>query len=308
MYDLDAITIVFGFVIICLIGLFPPLIVRYAILKRSIAKWPAIGTCALFWVINFVLFAAMGSQNKPHGALVLIAFLSYLIFRQGTAEKEIKVSMQASESSDSFLANTASSLNPTNAGRNIAIQQYIVDETPASSTDREADNASFAEGSDVEQQMKILYIKQRTQRLISAERISAEKSAAEKSEVERIAAAKAAAEKSEAKRIAAEKTLQAVEKAVGPNHPKVATFLNNLALLYKTQGLYTQSEPLYKRSLVIMEKTLGPEHPNVATCLNNLALLYKTQGRYAQAELLINRSLAIREKAAEEFEKRAAVS
>jgi len=59
---------------------------------------------------------------------------------------------------------------------------------------------------------------------------------------------------------------------------------------------------------VIMEKTLGPEHPNVATCLNNLALLYKTQGRYAQAELLINRSLAIREKAAEEFEKRAAVS
>ncbi len=41
--------------------------------------------------------------------------------------------------------------------------------------------------------------------------------------------------------------------------------LNNLALLYDTQGRYADAEPLYKRSLAIREKALGPDHPDVAT-------------------------------------------
>ena len=61
------------------------------------------------------------------------------------------------------------------------------------------------------------------------------------------------------------------EKALGPDHPDVATSLNNLALLYETQGQYAQAEPLYKRSLAIREKALGPDHPDVAAALNNLA-------------------------------------
>ncbi len=51
----------------------------------------------------------------------------------------------------------------------------------------------------------------------------------------------------------------------------MATSLNSLALLYKTQGQYGQAEPLCKRSLAIREKALGPDHPNVAESLNNLA-------------------------------------
>jgi CHAT domain-containing protein/Tfp pilus assembly protein PilF len=87
------------------------------------------------------------------------------------------------------------------------------------------------------------------------------------------------------------------EKALGPDHPNVATALNNLALLYKVQGRYAEAEPLYKRSLAIREKALGPDHTNVATALNNLASLYQEQGRYADAEPLYKRSLAIDEKA-----------
>jgi tetratricopeptide (TPR) repeat protein len=87
------------------------------------------------------------------------------------------------------------------------------------------------------------------------------------------------------------------EKALGPEHPNVATSLNNLALLYYAQGKYAEAEPLYKRSLVIWEKALGPEHPNVAMSLNNLAGLYCAQGKYAEAEPLYKRSLAIVEKA-----------
>ncbi|HLF84140.1 MAG TPA: CHAT domain-containing protein, partial [Blastocatellia bacterium] len=87
------------------------------------------------------------------------------------------------------------------------------------------------------------------------------------------------------------------EKALGPDHPHVATALNNLAALYRAKGDYAKAEPLYQRALAIGEKALGPDHPYVATSLNNLALLYNTKGDYAKAEPLYQRSLAIREKA-----------
>jgi tetratricopeptide (TPR) repeat protein len=82
-----------------------------------------------------------------------------------------------------------------------------------------------------------------------------------------------------------------------PNHPGFATDLNNLAELYRTEGRYSEAEPLYKRALTIGEKTLGPDDPDVATWLNNLALLYDHQGKYSEAEPLYRRALAIDEKA-----------
>jgi tetratricopeptide (TPR) repeat protein len=93
--------------------------------------------------------------------------------------------------------------------------------------------------------------------------------------------------------VVAKKALDVAEKAVGPNHPNVATSLNNLALLYNAQGQYAQAEPLYKRSLAIMEKALGPDHPNVATSLNNLAALFRKTGREKEAEALEKRAAAI---------------
>ncbi|HEV2495519.1 MAG TPA: tetratricopeptide repeat protein [Terriglobia bacterium] len=87
------------------------------------------------------------------------------------------------------------------------------------------------------------------------------------------------------------------EKALGPEHPDVATDLNNLAALYAEQGEYAEAEPLYKRALAIAEKALGPEHLDVAKDLNNLAALYTERGEYAEAEPLYKRALAIAEKA-----------
>jgi tetratricopeptide (TPR) repeat protein len=65
--------------------------------------------------------------------------------------------------------------------------------------------------------------------------------------------------------------------------------------LYKTQGRYSEAEPLYVRSLSIREQELGKDHPDVANSLNNLAELYRSQGRYNEAEPLYVRSLSIRE-------------
>ena len=86
------------------------------------------------------------------------------------------------------------------------------------------------------------------------------------------------------------------EKTLGPNHPDVATWLNDLALLLADQGNYRDAEPLFRRALAIDEKVLGPNHPGVATDLNNLASLLNAQGNYRDAEPLYRRALAIGEK------------
>lgn len=85
------------------------------------------------------------------------------------------------------------------------------------------------------------------------------------------------------------KALKVAEEIVGPDHPSVATSLNNLAALYETQGHYAQAEPLYKRALQIHEKALGPDHPRVATSLNNLSALYRATGRILEAQELEKR-------------------
>jgi tetratricopeptide (TPR) repeat protein len=85
-----------------------------------------------------------------------------------------------------------------------------------------------------------------------------------------------------------------MEKTLGPDHPDVATSLNNLAQLYETQGQYAQAEPLFKRSLAISEKALGPDHPDVAQRLENLAALYRATNRTKEAEVLEKRAAAIR--------------
>ncbi len=99
----------------------------------------------------------------------------------------------------------------------------------------------------------------------------------------------------EAEPFAAE-ALELSSKEFGPDHPKTAILLNNLALLYQDQGRYAEAEPLYRRSLAIDEKAFGPEYPSVATYLDSLAAMYQAQGRYTEAEPLHKRSLAIREK------------
>ncbi|MEH2360782.1 tetratricopeptide repeat protein, partial [Nostoc sp.] len=55
--------------------------------------------------------------------------------------------------------------------------------------------------------------------------------------------------------------------------PDVATSLNNLAALYRSQGRYSEAEPLYIQALDICEQRLGVDHPNTITIRNNLAYL-----------------------------------
>jgi tetratricopeptide (TPR) repeat protein len=84
-----------------------------------------------------------------------------------------------------------------------------------------------------------------------------------------------------------EQALAIREHMLGPEHPAVATSLNNLAGLYRAQGRDAEAEPLFQRALAIWEQVLGVAHPDVATSLNNLVLLYHDQGRYIEANALL---------------------
>ena len=55
------------------------------------------------------------------------------------------------------------------------------------------------------------------------------------------------------------------EKTLGPEHPDLATGLNNLAGLYQDTGRYAQAEPLFQRAIAIagQEPAGGPSGPGV---------------------------------------------
>ena len=55
------------------------------------------------------------------------------------------------------------------------------------------------------------------------------------------------------------------EASYGPDHPDVATELNNLAGLLRATNRLGEAEPLYRRALAIDEASYGPNHPEVAT-------------------------------------------
>ena len=87
----------------------------------------------------------------------------------------------------------------------------------------------------------------------------------------------------------------------GGQDPRLATSLNNLALLYKSLGKYAQADPLLRRALTIQEKALGTEHSQVATVFENYAVLLHRLNRDAEADKMEARAKAIRAKHAQEI-------
>lgn len=78
--------------------------------------------------------------------------------------------------------------------------------------------------------------------------------------------------------------MRVIELAEAENvEQPVSTLLNELPVLLKTKGIFSQAEPLYRRALTIDERSFGNDHPNVARNLNNLAALLKDTNWLAEA-------------------------
>jgi len=84
----------------------------------------------------------------------------------------------------------------------------------------------------------------------------------------------------------AQQALAVAEETFGSEYLAVAQSMNNLAELYRIQGMYAEPEPLYGRALAIVEKTSGTDDATVATLLENLAVCYGKVGREDQSKRL----------------------
>ncbi|MEG4235710.1 tetratricopeptide repeat-containing protein [Microcoleus sp. Pol11C3] len=74
---------------------------------------------------------------------------------------------------------------------------------------------------------------------------------------------------------------------------ELSSSLSYLAALYKSQGRYSEAEPLYLQAVEIDRRSLPEDHPSLATHLNNLAELDRSQGRYSEAEPLFLQAVEI---------------
>jgi eukaryotic-like serine/threonine-protein kinase len=85
------------------------------------------------------------------------------------------------------------------------------------------------------------------------------------------------------------------EKALGPEHPGVASSLNHLATGRYAVGAHEDAKRLLERAVEIRQRALGPEHPSIASNLTNLATVNQTMGALEEARVLHERALAIQE-------------
>jgi tetratricopeptide (TPR) repeat protein len=89
------------------------------------------------------------------------------------------------------------------------------------------------------------------------------------------------------------RALEIDEQSLGPQHPTVATDLNNLAQLLQATNRLEQAEPLYRRALAINEDAYPADHPAVALSCLCVGYLLKATNRLEQAEPLYRRALEI---------------
>jgi tetratricopeptide (TPR) repeat protein len=62
-----------------------------------------------------------------------------------------------------------------------------------------------------------------------------------------------------------ERALAVSQADLGPNHPDVATIVNNLGLVLRGLGDQNGAKAQFERALAIDEAALGPNHPEVAS-------------------------------------------
>lgn len=79
-------------------------------------------------------------------------------------------------------------------------------------------------------------------------------------------------------------------EALGPWHPKLATPIDNLAIVLAQLDDFEAAERNHRRALEIREAALGPDHPEVGLSLNNLGLVELELDRLASAREHLQRA------------------
>lgn len=91
-----------------------------------------------------------------------------------------------------------------------------------------------------------------------------------------------------------ERALDIDRRVLGDDHPRVAQYLDNLAIVAQNIGDLKQAETLYQDALTRMESVYGERHPETAIAKGNYGLLLQREGRLTEAEPLLRDAVAIR--------------
>lgn len=87
------------------------------------------------------------------------------------------------------------------------------------------------------------------------------------------------------------------ERALGPEHPLLASSLGNLATTLARTGAYAEAKTLQQRALAIREKAQGHDHPALAANLTGLGMVYYDIAEFIAARRLHSRALNLLERA-----------
>lgn len=72
--------------------------------------------------------------------------------------------------------------------------------------------------------------------------------------------------------------LRLQEAALGPNHPDLASTLNNLAVVCEMTSQFGEAEQCYRRAFAVASAGLDADHPSVATSRQNLREFCEARG------------------------------
>ncbi len=76
-----------SFILTWLIGLTPPIVIRFIIARKPLPRCWAIVLAAMFLIMNIEIFTMLGSRSNTHTALCLVPWVSYLVLRRKSREK-----------------------------------------------------------------------------------------------------------------------------------------------------------------------------------------------------------------------------
>lgn len=85
---------------------------------------------------------------------------------------------------------------------------------------------------------------------------------------------------------------------IWPKHPLVTDSYQLLGDLYRSFGMFTQAEYLYRNALAIREQVYGDEHVKVGASAHALGTFLSDRERYAEAEPLLMKACEIHRNAA----------
>jgi serine/threonine-protein kinase len=94
-----------------------------------------------------------------------------------------------------------------------------------------------------------------------------------------------------------QQALVLMEKALGPEHPFVASMYNNIGVALAELGRFEEARSNYERALAIAQRALGSEHPEIANTLTSLGRTLVRARRPDEAEPHLQRSLMLGQKA-----------